>query len=198
MLVTACKAGSCKQLVVAGQKSGWVWALSPDTGIVQWSLPVGPGGITGGMMWGSAADTARIYVSNTNSVSKPTDLTSLRPVVNWNATTNQQPPNSTDGGLAAAVDADDGTILWTFANPTIHWAELGAKVQHHAHSQGAMTVANDVVFYPSMDVNRTLFYLDARTGKLLGSFKTGATTSCGPSVVNGKVGGKVDRKIIEA
>jgi len=196
MLVTACKAGSCKQLVVAGQKSGWVWAVSPDTGSVQWSLPVGPGAISGGMMWGSAADTARIYVSNSNSAFDTIDLTSLRPVVNWNATTNQQPPNSTDGGIAAAVDAYDGTILWTFANPTLHWAQ--AKVQHHASSQGPMTVAHDVVFYPSMDTNGTLLFLDARTGKLLGSFKTGATTSCGPSVVNGKVGGKVHRNFVLA
>jgi hypothetical protein len=31
MLVTACKGCRCKQLVVAGQKSGWLWALAPDT-----------------------------------------------------------------------------------------------------------------------------------------------------------------------
>lgn len=34
MLVKACKAGFCKQLVVAGQKSGLLWALNPDTGEV--------------------------------------------------------------------------------------------------------------------------------------------------------------------
>lgn len=43
MLVNACKSGSCKQLVVAGQKSGWLWALQPDIGRVEWGLPVGPG-----------------------------------------------------------------------------------------------------------------------------------------------------------
>jgi len=50
-----------------------------------------------------------------------------------------------------------------------------------------MTVANGIVFYPSMDVRGTLFMLDARTGKLLRSLETGATTGCGPSVVKGKV-----------
>lgn len=29
--------------------------------------------------------------------------------------------------------------------------------------------------------------LDARTGRLLNSFKTGQTTGCGPSVVDGRV-----------
>ena len=38
-----------------------------------------------------------------------------------------------------------------------------------------------------MDPDGTLFMLDARTGKLLNSFKTGQTTGCGPAVVNGKV-----------
>ena len=32
MLVKACKGGFCKQLVVAGQKSGWLWALNPENG----------------------------------------------------------------------------------------------------------------------------------------------------------------------
>jgi polyvinyl alcohol dehydrogenase (cytochrome) len=50
-----------------------------------------------------------------------------------------------------------------------------------------MTVANDVVYYPSMDLDGTVFFLKADTGKLLGSFKTGQTTGCGPSVVKGRV-----------
>lgn len=38
MLITACKAGkaACKQLLAVGQKAGIVWALSPDTGAVDW------------------------------------------------------------------------------------------------------------------------------------------------------------------
>ena len=38
-----------------------------------------------------------------------------------------------------------------------------------------------------MDPDGTLFMLDARTGQLLNSFKTGQTTGCGPSVVDGHV-----------
>lgn len=50
-----------------------------------------------------------------------------------------------------------------------------------------MTVANDVVYYASMDLDGTVFFLKADSGKLLGSFKTGQTTACGPAVVNGRV-----------
>jgi outer membrane protein assembly factor BamB len=50
-----------------------------------------------------------------------------------------------------------------------------------------MTVANGVVYYASMDAKGTLFYLEAATGRLLGSFETGATLGCGPSLARGKV-----------
>jgi hypothetical protein len=38
-----------------------------------------------------------------------------------------------------------------------------------------------------MDAKGTLFYLEAATGRLLGSFETGATLGCGPSLARGKV-----------
>jgi hypothetical protein len=50
-----------------------------------------------------------------------------------------------------------------------------------------MTVSNGVVYYASMDAAGTLFYLEAATGRLLGSFETGATLGCGPSIARGKV-----------
>jgi polyvinyl alcohol dehydrogenase (cytochrome) len=115
------------------------------TGDVHWSVPVGPGGTVGGLQWGSAADNSRIYVANNNYLSVTADLTNLKSVVNFPTTTNQLPPTSTDGGLAAAVDAYTGEILWTFANPTLHWDGTGK----HAWSQAPMTVANGIVFYPS-------------------------------------------------
>jgi hypothetical protein len=50
-----------------------------------------------------------------------------------------------------------------------------------------MTVANGVVYYASMNAAGTLFYLEAATGRLLGSFNTSATLGCGPSLARGKV-----------
>lgn len=47
----------------AGQKSGVYWALEPKTGKVVWHTRVGPGSLLGGMLWGTAADGKRIYVS---------------------------------------------------------------------------------------------------------------------------------------
>ena len=51
----------------AGQKSGQYWALDPDTGEVVWVTKAGPGGVLGGLIWGSAVDGERIYVANGNT-----------------------------------------------------------------------------------------------------------------------------------
>lgn len=82
------------------------------------SLPVGPGGTVGGLQWGSAADSSRIYVTNNNYLNLAVDLTKMNAVPNQMG--SNIVPTTTQGGLAAAVDAFDGTLAWTFANPTMH------------------------------------------------------------------------------
>lgn len=184
MLITACKANrqACKQLLVVGQKAGIVWALRPDTGVVDWWKQVGPPGTIGGMMWGSASDNERVYVSNNNFWHAPLDQSALLGVPNTPGATIPPSPSPT-GGLAAAMNAYDGTLLWSFANPT---PQINSNTLN-ALSQAPVTVANGVVLYPSMDAAGTLFFLDALTGKLLTSTATGASDACGPSVTNGVV-----------
>lgn len=54
-------------LVGAGEKSGIFYALNADTGELVWQTRVSPGGIVGGMQWGSAYDGKRIYTASSNS-----------------------------------------------------------------------------------------------------------------------------------
>lgn len=50
-------------LILAGQKSGMVYALDPDRqGAVVWQTRVGRGGIMGGVHWGMASDSKTLYV----------------------------------------------------------------------------------------------------------------------------------------
>jgi polyvinyl alcohol dehydrogenase (cytochrome) len=52
-----------RQLIVAGQKSGFVYALDPDRqGRQVWRYRAGGGGGLGGILWGIAADADRAYV----------------------------------------------------------------------------------------------------------------------------------------
>lgn len=55
---------------------------------------------------------------------------------------------------------------------------------------GPVTVGNNVVYWPSYDVQGHLIFVDARTGQLLGSFATGlpiGSLEGGASVADGSV-----------
>jgi polyvinyl alcohol dehydrogenase (cytochrome) len=51
-----------RELVLAGQKSGIVWALDPDTGKPVWNTKVGRGGWAGGVLFGMAVVGDRVFV----------------------------------------------------------------------------------------------------------------------------------------
>ncbi len=54
---------SGKDIILAGQKSGRVYAFDPDDGgKLLWQNQVGRGGIMGGVHWGMASDRERVYV----------------------------------------------------------------------------------------------------------------------------------------
>ena len=56
------------QILVAGQKSGMVWAFDPDAdGELVWAKKVGKGSALGGIHWGIAADRRRVYVPNSDN-----------------------------------------------------------------------------------------------------------------------------------
>jgi polyvinyl alcohol dehydrogenase (cytochrome) len=56
-----------KRALIAGQKSGIVYAVDPDKqGDVIWQTRVGQGGTMGGVQWGSAADGTNVYVANSD------------------------------------------------------------------------------------------------------------------------------------
>jgi polyvinyl alcohol dehydrogenase (cytochrome) len=53
-----------RRALIAGQKSGVVYAVDPDKdGEVIWQVRVGKGGTLGGIEWGSATDQSNVYVA---------------------------------------------------------------------------------------------------------------------------------------
>lgn len=48
-------------ILLAGQKSGDLWALNPDTGTVLWNQRIGDGSALGGNHWGIATDGERVF-----------------------------------------------------------------------------------------------------------------------------------------
>ena len=60
-----------KDMLVTGQKSGIVWALSAETGALLWSYATGPGGPAGGLMFGSATDGKNYFYAQANAAQTP-------------------------------------------------------------------------------------------------------------------------------
>jgi len=144
-------------LLGIGQKSGIYWALNPANGSLRWETEVGPGGIQGGMQWGTATDGRHIYAAITNNGHTPHTLISGQ-TINW--------------GSWSALDCTTGKILWQTADPTPGGLD-----------QGAVSVANGVMFAGSM--SGYMYALDAATGVILWSFNSGGSVVGGPSIVDG-------------
>ncbi|WP_414476104.1 PQQ-binding-like beta-propeller repeat protein [Microvirga sp. M2] len=164
-LYTAISDGQPRTLLGAGQKSGIYWALDPQTGKVLWKTEVGPGSRKGGMMWGTAADGRRIYVSIGNGDHLPVSVTG-----------EDGSQATTKGGLWAAIDAATGKVVWRTADP------------QQAIDTCAMSVANGVVYAGSMaGSGDNMYALDADTGAVLWKFASGGAVASGASIVNGTV-----------
>lgn len=52
-----------RDLLIAGQKSGDIWALDPDSGALVWNQRVGEGTALGGNHWGIATDSERAFMT---------------------------------------------------------------------------------------------------------------------------------------
>ncbi|KAI4352309.1 hypothetical protein L6164_006573 [Bauhinia variegata] len=151
--------GSTKDVVVAGQKSGVIWALARDGGHIIWATQAGPGGLAGGAYWGAATDEQRVYTNIANSERKTFTL---------------KPSNmTTTAGGWVGMQANNGKILWSTANPS------------NATSDGPVSVANGVVFAGSANSNGSIYAINAMTGKILWSYETGATVFGGISISDG-------------
>ncbi len=157
--------GQWTQVVGIGQKSGQYWLFNAATGALIWHTQVGPGSALGGMMWGSAFDGQRIYVAESNFGRQTYNLTE-------NGNLSSQ---TTSGGSWAALDPETGKILWQTADP------LGAS------DQGAVTVANGVVYAGSLDPAGHMYAMNASNGHILWSFASGGSVNAGAAVVDGVV-----------
>jgi polyvinyl alcohol dehydrogenase (cytochrome) len=152
--------GQTRQLLGVGEKSGVYWALDPDTGKIVWATRTGPTGMLGGILWGTAVDGQRVYITNANFGR-----------VNWQLSNGQ----TTNGGFWTALDAATGQILWQTADPG------------KALDMAPVTVANGVVYVASVGETGRFSALDAASGQILWGFASGGSVIAGPAVVNGMV-----------
>lgn len=115
-----------RDLIIAPQKSGVVWAIDPDNrGALVWSNRIGRGAANGGIHWGVAVDGERIFAP----LNDP-----------WNAYAN---PNWGPG--MHALDIDTGEIVWSY-KPTA--ADCGVATPKGATTRPAPGLAMNAIPAP--------------------------------------------------
>jgi len=136
-----------KRMLLAGQKSGWVYGLDPDqNGKLIWKLHVGVGGAAGGIEWGMAADQRAVYAPSSDIYMAPMDKA---------------------GGLNA-IDIATGKLLWhADPHPVCAW---GTQNCAGAQSQ-AVSAMPGLVFSGAMDGHLRAYR--STTGQIVWDFDTG-------------------------
>ena len=132
--------------------------LDAVTGEIIWSASVGPGGVIGGIEWGTSTDGRRIFFEEHNSEGLEYQL-----------------PNgeTIDNSSWGALDAVTGEILWQI------------QVPNDANAAGAPTYANGVVYAGALD--GVMYALDAERGEILWQFEGEGASCAAPAVVDGTV-----------
>jgi polyvinyl alcohol dehydrogenase (cytochrome) len=148
-----------RDLLVAGQKSGVVYALDPDKkGEIVWQSRVGKGGVNGGVQWGMASDGRKIYAA-VSDVGR-TRRTNVEPF-----DTGLPLVDPKQGGGLTALGVVDGEKVW-YAPP----APCDAKPGCSPAQSAAVTAIPGVVFSGSIDGHLRAFNSD--DGTVLWDFDT--------------------------
>jgi polyvinyl alcohol dehydrogenase (cytochrome) len=131
-----------RDYILAGQKSGLLYALDPATGKLRWQKRVGRGGVFGGIHFGIAAEGGKVFVPVTDIADGGTYTLPARPGV-------------------YALDVATGKEVWSApAGDT-----CGGKPFCHPGYGAAISVTPAYVLAGSMDGHLRAF--DTATGKVL-------------------------------
>lgn len=168
--------GKVKDLVLAGQKSGHLWALDAETGELVWSVRVGEGTPLGGNHWGIAVNDDLAFLTINDTLSY--------------GSTNAMPG-------VYAFKLGDGEPVWEYRTEADCDGERGEYVVNCPMKYGFSAtpmVAGGAVIAPTLDGK--IFAFDAETGEVLKEIDT-ATAIPTMNGVEGK-GGSIDSHAVSA
>lgn len=165
------------EVLLSGQKSGWIYSMDQDTGKIIWSTRVGRGGKLGGIHFGMATNDNLLFASNSDRY-----IPSDEKLYKW----KPKP------GLYA-LKIDTGELAWVFKPDPICEAEERKALFGEGYCSNGFsappTIANDVVFVGSL--NGVFYAVNSETGSRLWEFDTFKRY---PDTVNKKpaVGGSIE------
>ncbi len=175
-----------RELILAGQKSGIVYAFDPDKkGAVVWQTRVGRGGANGGVQWGLSYDGQNVYAAVSDRGGKR--------IKDANGATIRVMDPAVGGGLTA-LKVSDGSKVWFAAPP-----ECGTRPNCSPAQSAALTTIPGAVF--SGTLGGILRAYSTEDGKVLWEYDTvqdfktvdgvkakgGAIDGPGPMVIKGMV-----------
>ena len=150
-----------RDILLAGQKSGVVYALDPDRkGTILWQMRVGQGGTNGGVQWGMASDGQQVYAATS-------DVTRTTTPRNDPLDPRGQFVDPKTGGGLTALRIANGEKVW-FAPPIV--CAPSAKPGCSPAQSQAVTAIPGVVFSGSLDGHLRAY--SAEEGKVLWDFDT--------------------------
>ncbi|MFK7895350.1 MAG: PQQ-binding-like beta-propeller repeat protein [Myxococcota bacterium] len=154
----------------AGQKSGWLHALDPESGERIWKMRIANGGAEAGIRYGMALREDVLYVSSTHQ-----------------AVEGEKGPRIQPG--VVAVSARDGSTLWQASGPALCAAIAAAPESCNGAVTAPPLAMDDLIFAPGLD--GTLFAIDRDSGETLWGFDTARefTTLSGRKTVGGGLAG---------
>ncbi len=127
-----------RDILLAGQKSGVVYALDPDQkGAILWQTRVGKGGTNGGVQWGMASDGRQVYAAVSDLARKTAPGTVVQVGL---------PPDPAKGGGLTALRISDGEKVWYVAPQP-----CGTRPKCSPAQPAALTEIPGVVFSGSDD-----------------------------------------------
>jgi len=143
-----------RRALIAGQKSGVVYAVDPDNqGEVLWQTRVGKGGTMGGVQWGSAADQNNVYVA-------VSDIGRI--MLTYSTATDADPKQ---GGGMFALRLDNGERAW-YTPPE----PCGNRPRCSPAQSAAVTAIPGIAFSGSVDGHLRAY--SSADGKIVWDFDT--------------------------
>jgi len=151
--------GKGQGIVLAGQKSGWVYAFNPDDGKKVWEKRIGRGGKLGGIHWGMAINETTLFVPISDRyLASDEDLYAF----DYNP------------GLYA-VDITTGALLWSSRLEEDCQGREERKLGEGGSNcfsgfSAPISISNDLVFAGSLDGR--FFAYSVKEGKRVWEFDT--------------------------
>jgi polyvinyl alcohol dehydrogenase (cytochrome) len=146
-----------REVLLAGQKSGVVYALDPERkGAILWQTRVGKGGTNGGVQWGMASDGQKVYAAVSDLVREAPPGTIIQVGL---------PPDPTQGGGLTALRISNGEKVW-YAAPQ----PCGSTPKCSPAQPAAVTAIPGVVFSGSDDGHLRAYATE--DGRVLWDFNT--------------------------